>query len=165
MNIFFLTSRNKIKQKIPDKVNLLKTICVLLVGFFLLQVLSPGLAFCLKEGNRVIQCRSLWPSTPPPVVDEAIGTACCNKTCKEKPPVNSQNRSSSGENEKGGCCISISAEHEGVLCLSFSVFHPAESVSFIDHIKPFIKKNGFIHYNNIDKPPSLIFLRSVILIV
>ncbi|MBC2715255.1 MAG: hypothetical protein HF978_08110 [Desulfobacteraceae bacterium] len=165
MNIFSHTSQNKKKLRRLGNIDLFRTVCLVLTGFLLLQVISPGAAFCLKEGNRVIQCRSLWSSPPPPVVDEIAEADCCNKKCKEKSPADSQNHSSSSENEKGSCCISLVVEHEGVVCLPFSDFHVLEIVTFWDLIEPFITSNGFPLNSVTEKPPSLVSLRSVVLIL
>jgi len=165
MNIFYHTSQNKQKLRPPGNLNLFRTVCLALTGFLMLQSISPGAAFCLKEGNRVIQCRSLWSSSLAPVADEIATTDCCNKTCQKKQPPDSQHHSSSAKHNKGSCCISLDGEHDGVICLSFSDFHAPELVSFFEPIEPFINTNGFILNSTTEKPPSLMSLLTTVLIL
>ncbi len=165
MNIFSHTSQNKKHFRRPGNIDLLRAICLALTGLLMLQVVSPGVAFCLKEGNRVIQCRAPWTSPLTSVVKEVVETSCCNKTCKETAPLDSQNHPSSEENEKNSCCISLGGEHEGVVCLSFSDLDVPERVTFSDPIKPFYNPTGFPLNSATEKPPSLVSIRSVVLIL
>jgi hypothetical protein len=165
MNILLSKSHNKKQLRRPGNIDLFRTICLVLTGFFLLQVISPGAAFCLKEGNRVIQCRSLWNSPPPLVVKEVAETSCCNKICKEKPSDESQHHSSPDENGNGSCCISLGGEHEGVVCLSFSDLDVPERVIFFDPVKPFFNPTGFPLNSAAEKQPSLVSLRTIVLIL
>jgi hypothetical protein len=168
MTIFLKTFQNKQKLRSPGNMGVFRTVSILLVGFLMLQVISPGAAFCLKEGSRVIQCRSIWGSSFPPVAAEIVETAepdCCNNTCKEKPPADSQHHSSSGKTGKGSCCISLNGEHDGVICLSFSDLHVLKSAVFFDTIEPFAVSNGFLLNSATEKPSSLAGLRSVVLIL
>jgi len=164
MTIFYHISKNNNRLRKSGSIDLFRTVCIVLTGFLMLQVISPGAAFCLKQGSRVIQCRSVW-SSPPPVVNEVAVTSCCNKSCKEKAPVDSQKHSSSDENEKSSCCISLHVEHDGVVCLSFSDFEVPERVVFFDSIEPFVNTSGFTLNSAIEKPPFLVSLRTVVLIL
>jgi hypothetical protein len=168
MTIFLKVFQNKYKLRSPVNLDVLRTVSILMIGFLMLQVISPGAAFCLKEGSRVIQCRSIWGSSLPPVAAEIVETAepgCCNKTCKEKPAADSQHHSSSGKTDKGSCCISLDGEHDGVICLSFSDLHILKPVIFFDPIEPFAVSNGLLLNSAAEKPPSLAGLRSVVLIL
>lgn len=165
MNILSHKFKNKKPFRRLGNIDLFRTICLVLTGFFLLQVISPGAAFCLKEGNRVIQCRSLWSTPLVPIVDKIVEPNCCNKTCKAKPPVKSQHDSTSSDNGKGSCCIPLHVEHEGIAGLSFSDLDVPECVAIFDSIKPFFNANSFFLNSKTDKPPSLVSLRSVVLIL
>ena len=153
------------RLKLPNNINFFRSVCLMLVGFFMLQLVSPGLAFCLKEGNRVIQCKSLVFSATPQIVEDGAGTDCCSKACREKAPTESESNAFFSEHEKGNCCISLAGEHDGAVSISYSNFHILNFITFLDPKKPFIRSNGYYLNHATDKPTSLVPLMSVVLIL
>jgi len=165
-NFYKRSNKNNILRRFGS-IDLFRPICVVLISLLMLQVFSPGVAFCLKEGSRVIQCRSILASPPLPVVKEVVETSCCNKACKEKLPENgnTENQTSAAENETTSCCISLHIEQAGVICLTHSDIEVPECAVDIDPVKSFFNPTGFSPNSKTEKPPSLACIQSVVLIL
>jgi hypothetical protein len=162
-NFYKISNKNNILRRF-GRIDLFRPICVVLISLLILQVFSPGVAFCLKQGSRVIQCRSILASPSLPVVNEVVETGCCNKSCREKQPSEAKTHSPSADNDKN-CCISLHIEHEGVICLSHSDIEVPECAVDIDPVKSLFNTTGFSPNCKTEKPPSLVFIRSVVLIL
>lgn len=162
---FYNILQNTKKLRSSGKPGLFRSLCLMLTGFFLIQLSFPGAAFCLIDGSRVIQCQSLGLMPQTSIADNIPEATCCSRTCKEKPPTEIPHQSSSNKTDEGSCCISIGSDHDGVICLSFSESHVLEPVIFFDPIEPFVLSSSFLLYRATEKPPLLESLRSVVLIL
>lgn len=165
ITIFSHPLHNILKLRSTGKMDLFRTICLVVTGFLLLQVSFPGAAFCVKDGSRVIQCQSLGNMPPAQMADDVSEATCCSRTCEEKNPADTRHQPSSNEADEGSCCISLGSDHDGVICLSFSDSHILAPVTLFDPIEPIVTPNVLLLNRATEKPPSLESLRSVVLIL